>query len=299
VLWKRSCDIGFSSKVYLGANSAIRAARYVVNHHISLAMQARTTDQDPGTHLKEIERLIKMSENWDASLGLRYSLGNYHSSSGERTIAQQLLLDDMKAALGLLFDDDPENDFMGYMMVGDVLLHAGDDLNALSAYSLLRPDDCDTDKDQHEPQDAQGSKNTSSSDESGTRNATEPRMIFFCDGRCGKLWSAADDLYVCKVCEGVHLDADCLEKLRNGTLKTYVCNAEHDFLHIPALSSKEYREVRKDNIKVGGKLVEGTRIGGEIIRVQEWLDLIRDEWGIEKVNKEAEKEALDTGDNSE
>ena len=45
----------------------------------------------------------------------------------------------MRNGMDYLVDEDPENDYMGYRAIADVLMHSGDDLNALSAWSLYGP----------------------------------------------------------------------------------------------------------------------------------------------------------------
>ncbi|KAK5048582.1 hypothetical protein LTR84_005673 [Exophiala bonariae] len=72
-----------------------------------------------------------------------FTLAACHASSSSPDKARDLLFDDMKTALDLLSDDDPDNDYIGYLWMAELLLHAGDELNSLSAFSLHVPEDVD------------------------------------------------------------------------------------------------------------------------------------------------------------
>ena len=56
---------------------------------------------------------------------------------GRLEAAQKLLLNDMKDEFDSLTDEDPENDYKKYMKMTEIFMHTGDDLNALSAWSLF------------------------------------------------------------------------------------------------------------------------------------------------------------------
>jgi tetratricopeptide (TPR) repeat protein len=93
---------------------------------------------------------------------------------------------------------------------------------------------------------------------------------FSCDGRCGHIWTFADDIYACRDCVDVQFEAGCLEKLQNGTLERKVCGKTHEFFHIPKWNDEEARQIPRGSVKVGG----------EIISIATWLDSIRKEWGF-------------------
>ena len=130
----------------------------------------------------------------------------------------------------------------------------------------------------------------------------------YCDGQCNKRLTWATHLWKCKVCDDVDFEDECLEKLKSGTLTRFVCSKffipfmklmtlcssilgpDHEWLYVPSWV-EEYRVTGKGRVRVGGELVDGKRVGGEIIPVAEFLDMIREKWGIEKPESSAQNEA--------
>ncbi|KEF52389.1 uncharacterized protein A1O9_11630 [Exophiala aquamarina CBS 119918] len=343
VLWKKCCSTGF--KILADVVSNLE-----VSHGVSLAIRricvyydtlARKGGHDTEEQLNELLQFYSEAQKvyWTARI-VRYALAACYISSMATEKARDLLRSDMMDGLFLLSDDDPENDFQGYQTIGEAALHAGDDLNALTAWSLLLPDDIDGDEDRggnadeededEEDEDenadkederghandddeedgdedaddssSRASKNSSTSTAQSseandvTPNADGPtitiitqeakvrtgKLCSLCDGGCGTRWFYADDFYCCKICCDVQFDARCLKKLREGMLKRVICSPDHDFLHIPAFSDEDYQKVGKGNVRVGGMLVDGARQGGEIVPIADWLQSLRDQWGIPK-----------------
>ena len=71
----------------------------------------------------------------------RLLVGRYYALTGNFEKARVYFKKEMQCGLDLLSDEDPSNDWMGYLKLAETLMHFGDDLNALSAWSLLIPDD--------------------------------------------------------------------------------------------------------------------------------------------------------------
>ena len=86
----------------------------------------------------------------------------------------------------------------------------------------------------------------------------------------------ADDFYYCKQCPDVQFTPECLGLLRQGKMRRHVCNKDHDFFHVPPWDFDRAWRVGKGNVQVGEK----------IMTVQDWLDGIRRDWGIEQRNSE-------------
>lgn len=141
--WARCFSLGFhhnenSENEY----SAYLAARYVFNCHFSKARSGQGADCDFESHETKIKGLLESTVITPppySARKLRLMLGSFYTLSGKREVAQNLLLNDMKIASGLLSDDDPENDDMGYGGIANILMHTGDDLNAMTAWSLYGP----------------------------------------------------------------------------------------------------------------------------------------------------------------
>ena len=62
-----------------------------------------------------------------------------------------------------------------------------------------------------------------------------------------------------------------------------VCSPDHQFLRVPKWSDEEFRAVGKDHVRMGGEIQpDGTRIGGEIVTVEEWKNKLYEGWDIQK-----------------
>ena len=181
---------------------------------------------------------------------------------GKQDAARKSLLVDLKADLDLLSDDDPDNDYMGYEQIAMVMMHTGDDLNALSAWSLHGPSD---------------------------RYNGCHELKYPCDGKCGKILTFAEPFLFCKVCGDARFDEECLQSLKNGTLKRFVCSQGHEWLRAPNWN-EEYGETGRDRVINGGKLEGGKRVRGQIVAVEEWLDMVRKDWGIHQPLREMQDE---------
>lgn len=271
----------------IGYFTVTLASKYASTYYLAQAISQHTAGSDPEAHVSKLIELSSQAHDiYAVEYHLRSVLASYYTLLGEQAKAKQHLLNHMKTAMDLLSDDDPDNDYQGYKAIADVLIHVGDDVNALSAWSLLGPDDPEDDK----PADGEESKPAQSDEQSdkpipqeNTPAQKQPRrgkLGYVCDGRCGKTWTYSDDIWCCKMCPDVQFDGRCLEKLRNGTLKRYICSPDHKWLHVPPWSDEEYREVRKDRVRIGGELVDGKRVGGQVVSVEEWLNALRDTWGI-------------------
>jgi hypothetical protein len=95
-------------------------------------------------------------------------------------------------------------------------------------------------------------------------------LHYSCGGRCGKSWSYADDIYVCRECVDVQFDAPCLQKLQSNELTRDVCDRSHTFLHVPAWTPEVMKRAEAGKILVHGQVVD----------IKEWKENIRQEWGL-------------------
>lgn len=346
--WTESYLLGFECGQDITARSA---ARYAFNVYFSQTRSGRDAAHELETLVEKVE---KLAESY--APGLRLRLASYYSMLGRQEAAQKLLLNEMRNGMDLLVDEDPENDYMGYLAIADVLMHTGDDLNALSAWSLYGPTErrkehntTDTNEGEEaesktteanggakeanggaEPEsettEAEGGAKDPISDgeaqdtkggtaANGTKESEETMNIkesavppnqdeesipnqeppsekdFFitCDGQCNKPLTWASSLWKCKICDDVDFEDECLVKLKSGTLKRFVCSPDHEWLYVPSWAD-EYRATGKGRVRIGGELIDGKRVGGQIVPVGEWLDTIREKWGIEKPGSSAHNE---------
>ncbi|KAM0715918.1 hypothetical protein Q7P37_008432 [Cladosporium fusiforme] len=92
---------------------------------------------------------------------------------------------------------------------------------------------------------------------------------FECDGRCGRVWTYASDMYVCKDCLDLQLDRKCYEKLQNGTLDITVCSKSHKHLYVPPFDVEVWKLRDPDMLVVGERVISRT----------EWLEGLKSDWG--------------------
>lgn len=183
-------------------------------------------------------------------------LARHHLLQGDNEKAMNLLRSYIKVNLDLLSDDDPLNDWQGYNGLAVHLMFAGQDADALAAWSLITPKDSTVQN---------GVSNLDISNQD-----PEDSFLNFCDGGCGMVWRYSDDFYLCKVCHYMQFDKQCLDKVHEGTLEPKRCSKEHDVLHVPAYDPAERERIGEGNVKVGE----------EIMSVDEWLQRLRKDWGI-------------------
>lgn len=273
-LWEQ-CGLlkgkGSSWKLYL---TCMRAVRLISSFHFH---QAKSL-QNPVFHVEKMEQIATDNGKYPSDPHTKKYLGCYYARVlGDRSKARGVFLNDMIDAVGLLSDEEDWNDYLGFYRLADIFMHYGDDVNALSAWSMIGPhtDSAGMAKD-HPAQSTQ---------EGGPKNDRSGPLQNSCDGRCGKTWTFADDFRCCLICPDVQLCEDCLWKLKAGTLKRFVCNASHEWLHVPKWDDNEHGTAGVGKIKVGGSIENGVRVGGELVPVEDWLNTIRDEWGIPRPAK--------------
>ncbi|KAL9102531.1 MAG: hypothetical protein Q9163_002340 [Psora crenata] len=259
--WRKCWKLGAESKKWPVWYRAFSAARYIFNHHFSMMRSTGSAGISLESLIEILTGLIDGMKEPIAQESLRMSLGRLHTLLGEQDVAQKLLTNAMNDGLLYLSDEDSQNDFMGYETMANVFMHAGDDLNALSALSLCGPTE---------------------------RYHENYTLGIWCDG-CHKELRFPDTIWFCKLCDDVAFDDECLEKLKLGTLEPFVCGANHEWLRGPSWN-EEFKATGKECVRVGGELRNGKRVGGEVIKIEEWLDVVREKWGIEKPKPEVEKE---------
>jgi hypothetical protein len=209
----------------------------------------------------------------------RSYLGCYYAIAGDHAKAREVLMSEMMSALALLSDEVDWNDYQGYRHLAEILMHVGDQLNALSTWSLLGP----TDGFPEEP--AEGEKVPENTEKPPPlpHDARSGNLGNMCDGRCGMTWHYADDFYCCVICPDIQLCSGCLGKLKAGTLRRFICNPKHEWLHVPKWNDEEFKETREGKVKIGGDLKDGVRLGYSAVAKEEWLNMLRDEWGIPRL----------------
>jgi tetratricopeptide (TPR) repeat protein len=279
------------------------AACYVTQYHFQQATKQGASAQECEQHFNKLLKISRIADTWTHSFRPTSFLASYYVHQDQPEEARKLFMEEIVDALDILSDRDPDNDYYGYKLLANVLMYTGDDLNALSAWSMLGPNDTypssnpstpgtPSDDDETAVNNVEGAPVSSLTTpvpklpsepepEESTRDRAGP-LSYFCDGRCDSSWSYANDMYICRYCPDTQFTGDCLEKLKSNKLRRFICHPDHSWLHVPVWSDKEALEVGKGNVRVYGELVDGRRVGGKIVDVHEWLDEIREKWGVPK-----------------
>lgn len=285
--WRKCCKLAFQYESFHMTCRAIPAAEYILNYHFSKARSqpaVKSTLETIGAELKTLAERIEGRQRYSGQ-NYRLSVGSFYVFTGMQKMAQKLLLNDMKSGIDLLCGDNSKNDQYRFPEIANILTHTGDDLNALSAWSLWGPEE----------------RYDENSDRARPLNEALPskkdRIVPWtrtCDGRCGKKWTYLDNIWFCKVCSDIQFDDVCLEKLHNGALPRFVCSPDHEFLYVPSWM-EEFRATGKGRVRSGGTLQDGKRVGGSIVPVIEWLNNVREKWGMERLPTKASTKVAERG----
>ncbi|TGO42349.1 hypothetical protein BHYA_0009g00280 [Botrytis hyacinthi] len=242
--------------------------KYQIMAHFQLAIKTRQNNP----HLLNEQQLIYALEAerndspiehtwlWRALLGTFITplLASYYSQFKDFAKARNLLRDDMVAGISILEDDDPVNDVIGFRSLAWVFAHTGDDQNALSVWSLVRPTEDDGDSEEEHSFE-------------GTRNGP---INLSCGGACGKQWTYADDFYVCKTCDEGTFCSNCLEELKRNRLARWNCRPEHSWLHVPPWNDE-------DVAGEGMVRVMDESNSPKEVKISDWIKDLKRIWEIE------------------
>jgi tetratricopeptide (TPR) repeat protein len=281
------------------------AARYVTQYHFYQAIKHGDSSQESEQHFNKLLKISRIANTWTHGFRPASYIASYYVHRDQPEEARKLFMEEMVDALDILSNRDPDDDFYGYKLLANILMYTGDDLNALSAWSLLGPSDTYlssnpgslSNDDKAVVNSVEETPTLPPPSEPDAEESTRDRdgpLTYVCDGRCDSTWSYANDMYICRYCPDTQFTSDCLEKLKSNKLQRFICDPNHSWLHVPVWSDKEALEVGKGNVRVYGELVDGKRVGGKIVDVHEWLDEIREKWGIPKKLGGLESEAVAT-----
>jgi tetratricopeptide (TPR) repeat protein/flagellar motor protein MotB len=219
---------------------------------------AKTAGWDTAVAKSNIDKLAQLSTDIYCGQFLSFvdidpklMLGRYFHLIQQQNEAMASVRAHIKIALDLLSDDDPTNDWQGYLKLATVLTYLDDDTNAQAAWSLIRPDDQPV------------------AERVGTVTSCGP-LEKTCSGSCGHSWEFADAMYVCRDCLDVQFDKKCWELLTTQKAILNVCHHAHKFLYVPEWKADEQGKVEPGMVKVGDNIVP----------IEEWLAGIRATWGL-------------------
>ncbi|OJJ50039.1 hypothetical protein ASPZODRAFT_139374 [Penicilliopsis zonata CBS 506.65] len=106
---------------------------------------------------------------------------------------------------------------------------------------------------------------------------------YVCD-RCGGLLESEAPMYACQYCYNIGLCEPCLQQLKDGTFKTPLCRASHQWMQIPPWNPKTHVRAYRRKVCMDAVIGEnGSLTGGEEVSVVEWLERLKEDWKPEGV----------------
>ena len=195
-----------------------------------------------------------------------------------------------------LDDDDPTNDTKTCATLAISLFQAGDRKNAgaiiavifmtledyLAKKKLLQ---AGIDADTQNQSEAQHTRKTATDVPSGNADAPrDPERLalhlesdawYYSCNACGQNASSKDEMWLCEMCYDTNFCGECLEGVKNCSLKQRFCNPDHSWYRAWPLDREKFEEMA-DDLRV-------ERGDGEIVLElkREWLESLREEWMIQ------------------
>lgn len=234
--------------------------------------------------VRNFERRIRSSLEFSATpdsarkIHVQAHLASFYAMVGEKEKSRSMVRADMADALDILSDDDPENDWLGFLILMQALTHSGDIVGALSVFSLF------------DRKQSLGAQTGFVNGELEVKEVAGENCLAFSRGcdMCSKALSSfnPDGIWWCCYCPDVDYCADCFVKLRNGHAKRRYCNPNHEFIHL-CHTSHDDDDVSPNQIRIDWEMerdssVEGKfmRKGGRVVDIKDWLEMLRKDWNL-------------------
>jgi tetratricopeptide (TPR) repeat protein len=245
-----------------------RALACLARHWFKMASEAEKASLLTQIYVGKLESLAKFnvqttgqSSTFISTNAPSIILGVWYRLNDRPEDARACFREHVREALQILSENDPENDYDGYLNLGLVFLASGDDKNAVAMFQILGdwgkilqgPDD--TIEDQNEVPDLSDSDPDKDSGDCCT-----------CDGPCNRSFSNYYGIALCRYCHDVAFCEPCLKLLKEDDLQTNVCNPKHDWLVIPPLEK---------TVGAGELLV-----AGEAVAVEDWKKNLKQRWQV-------------------
>ncbi|KAL6235849.1 hypothetical protein BDW75DRAFT_128976 [Aspergillus navahoensis] len=160
---------------------------------------------DPSLYLQKISSLVPDSISETASfIDPQIYLARYWYGQGDHVQAKQMARETVQQALGLLCDEDAENDAFAFQRLLSVFVPLGDNKNTAACVRML------------------------------AKIGGKVR----CDGDCGQVWDYGEGMWWCRDCVNTNFNGACYQKLCEGEFKFSVCHRGHEFFYIRAQESR-------------------------------------------------------------
>ena len=234
------------------SGQAIEASQLAVRFMSMCHFDQARSSLNPSSHVEKLEQIVNKQEYEVSIEDARSYLASYYALTGQTSKGREAVVSDLQSGLDMLTDDTDTNDWQGYYTLANALMHVQDNRRALTAWAYI-----------------------------GKTKIGVAQGPYTCDGRCGTTWPWAGDFHCCAYCVDLEFCLGCLNKLKEGKLKRFICSPSHRWLYVPILPDAEYEEIQtKKIVTVGGELVDGVRQGGEEMSEEDYFNGIRDDWGV-------------------
>ncbi|KAH7393086.1 hypothetical protein BKA66DRAFT_567805 [Pyrenochaeta sp. MPI-SDFR-AT-0127] len=211
----------------------------------------------------------------------------------------ELAHEEARGRLRSVFDDWPEDDNddsleLRFQNLAQTLNVLDDDNNAIAAWQATKPRQTEQSVTEKEPASdtaqaaTTGTTNSDSKpvpaevgdseetkEEAASVDAKPDAYIrgYYCDANCGTSWGdVLADCWACKHCLCVQLCSGCYEKLQADHLHPLICNKGHKLLYLPPFNQALWASTPPDMVVVGGQTIPR----------KQWLNQIRDDWGVQQ-----------------
>lgn len=217
--------------------------------------------------------------------------------TGQLDRSKDTLRPDVADAINILSDDDIYNDEQGIWLLMEALAKYGDCEGVFTALSLLDRTVLRS-RIEAEANDEDDNVSAASQDKVDEASRSLNLTCEYCEESCNTSdtdENTAKDIWLCRYCPNLSFCSQCRELLLTGKMERFLCNPEHEFLHLKHPEYELY-EIEGDNVRIewhwetievdgsaereGQRIKKEVRTGGRMVTLQEWLDILKKEWKI-------------------
>ena len=273
------------------ASAQNHSTQMLADHYFARARE--TSGLERAQYVSSLEAMAKSKGRLGEFYNLSEAstiLGLWYLLNDQPAEAKMCFQVHIRQALYIISDDDPDNDYQGFLRLADVLLRAGDERNALAMFQKLFGINEDSNEPQEETQamveeshdqpkmNRTGSaaslveKNNPRDDSAGSiqsENNSDSLLPVNCDGLCSpmRIFARKDPYWICRFCSDAGFCEACFELLRAGELPVNKCSPNHDWICFKATDKR----IPTDQILVGE---------AEFIDLEVWKKELKKTWGV-------------------
>ncbi|OJD32322.1 neutral amino acid permease protein [Diplodia corticola] len=200
-------------------NTRVQTLQGLLTEYLQIAQEKSGKDQAVGLpeRLEKVRHWVtqELGPIGDSDHPVVLLLARAYHLVGKRRLAKECMQGFVKTALELLSDETTDNDWEGLVFLTQAAAAIDEDGFALAAWKLASP---------------------------GTTGH------LWCDGGCGRLDLQSMDLLSCKDCIDVQFERSCYDQLQNGKLDRRVCGQTHEFLTLPKMDPKAFKQMERGSM---------------------------------------------------